>query len=103
MTPFANPHLAGQFLESFAVALEDGLGVPAAFRSAATATACEVAVVEAQLSLRALDGKLTCSALLDGLVAAETLAIVRAGEMQADVIGHLRLAADAERARSRVL
>jgi len=93
MTPLENPVGVSQFLDSFAAALEDGLGVPAAFANAASANGFDHTTIEAHLTLRSLDGKLTCSSLLDGLVSDEILTVIRTGEKQADVIGHLRLAA----------
>jgi hypothetical protein len=93
MTPLENPAIVSQFLDGLAAALEDGLGVPAAFAKAASASDFDPATIEAHLTLRSLDGKLTCSSLLDGLVSDETLTVIRAGEKSADVIGHLRQAA----------
>lgn len=93
MTPLTDPARTRQFLSTFATALRDGLPVPPAFTAAATSAGYSTEEAAAYLSLRSLEGRLTASLLLTGLVTEQVLNIIRSGEKEADVIGHLDIAA----------
>lgn len=93
MTPPTDPALICQLLSTFASALRDGLPVPPAFATAAAAAGFGRVEVDEYLSFRSLEGRPTVSLLLRGLVGDGLLDIIRSGERQADVIGHLDIAA----------
>lgn len=93
MTPLTDPVHTRQFLSTFATALREGIRVQPAFTAAATSAGYSTEEAAAYLSLRSLQGRLTASLLLTGLVDEEVVDIIRSGEKQADVIGHLEIAA----------
>ena len=93
MKPSSDPARTRQLLSTFASALRDGRPVPPAFVAAAAAAGYDEKEAEAHLAARSSEGYPTVALILKGLVSDETVAIIRNGEKQADVIGHLELAA----------
>lgn len=93
MTPSTDPARTRQLLNTFASELRDGLPVSPSFIAAAVAAGYDQKDAEGHLAARSSEGYPTVALILEGLVSDETIAIIRSGEKQADVIGHLDLAA----------
>jgi hypothetical protein len=88
---------AGELLERFAEFLEQGLPYGAAFLAAAWRCRFDPGATLSFMARQFESGLVPCSALLEPLVDADLVDVVRRGEQAGDVVASLRVAADVAR------
>jgi hypothetical protein len=96
----SDPELAADLLERFADFLEQGLPYGAAFLAAAWRSKIDPGATLKFMADKFRDGLVPCSALIEPLIAADLVEIVRSGEREGDVISHMRIAAGVSRRAS---